>query len=75
MKLLRYIAAFSLAFSRSEGRYSSSDNDRAYCMASICSESEQGALAQSKYIPKEGLKQLEQRALFKPAEHDIMIAY
>ena len=29
MNLLRYIAAFSLAFSRSEGWYSISDNDLA----------------------------------------------
>lgn len=63
MNLLRNIAAFSLAFSRSEGWYSISDIDLAYRMASICSESEQGASAQSIYILKEGFRQLEQEAL------------
>ena len=65
MDLLRYIAVFLLAFSRSEGWYSISDNDMAYCMASICSESEQGASAQSIYILKEEFRQLEQEALFR----------
>ncbi len=53
MNLLCYNAAFSLAFSRSEGWYSISDNDLAYRMASICSESEQGASVQSIYILKD----------------------
>ena len=64
MDHLRHIAAFSLAFSWSEGWYFISDNDLAYRMASICSESEQGASAQSIYILKEEFRQLDQEALF-----------
>ena len=40
MSLLRDIAVFWLAFSWSEGWYSIGDNDLAYRMASIRSESE-----------------------------------
>ena len=46
MNLLRDIAAFLLAFSWSEGWCSIGDNNLAYRMASICSESEYGASAQ-----------------------------